>query len=235
MNKPKSLNILLKLVLIFILPLFLLFFFYNFFLFVSHDFNPYFLQIDRCLDAGNVWDHQGNSCKKASKASVGVKNFNFQLVDYEDKRGVSFSYPDIFTKEDFLETDYFFGDVTGLNLISSASAVFSKPNTRVKFAVFLLPEEQENFYLFNLLQLQQETGRVDYLGEPLFLNHISRVKTSDFTGWQVDVSTTNIGGEMFFQSGKYLFLFSYDCVSDLCLKEGELFFSQVKGSFKLIN
>lgn len=34
------------------------------FLFYSHDFNPNFLKIDKCLDSGGSWDYENNECRK---------------------------------------------------------------------------------------------------------------------------------------------------------------------------
>jgi type III secretory pathway component EscU len=31
-------------------------------LFSAHDFNPDYLKIDACLDAGNVWDYKSRLC-----------------------------------------------------------------------------------------------------------------------------------------------------------------------------
>lgn len=32
------------------------------FLFLAHDFNPHFLDIDRCLDSGGMWNYEENIC-----------------------------------------------------------------------------------------------------------------------------------------------------------------------------
>lgn len=36
---------------------------YPLFLFVLHDFDPYFWKIDACFDNGGCWDHRGKICR----------------------------------------------------------------------------------------------------------------------------------------------------------------------------
>ena len=40
------------------------------FLFLAHDFNPHFLDIDRCLDSGGMWNYEENICVTSSEGAL---------------------------------------------------------------------------------------------------------------------------------------------------------------------
>ena len=53
-----------KWLMLLVLSLFLFVIFtYNFALFIAHDFNIYFLEIDKCLDHGGRWDYNNTQCE----------------------------------------------------------------------------------------------------------------------------------------------------------------------------
>ena len=48
---------------------FALIFLYLGFLCMAHDFNPHFLDIDRCLDSGGMWNYDQNICVTSSESA----------------------------------------------------------------------------------------------------------------------------------------------------------------------
>lgn len=40
------------------------------FLFLAHDFNPHFLDIDRCLDSGGMWNYEKNKCVTSTEGAL---------------------------------------------------------------------------------------------------------------------------------------------------------------------
>jgi len=64
--KRKNLKVLITVATI---PLALVFLYLGF-LFLAHDFNPNFLDIDRCLDSGGMWNYGKNICVTSSEGAL---------------------------------------------------------------------------------------------------------------------------------------------------------------------